>query len=207
MLHRSFSIRHTQKNFSRVVQYYDFWGKLTEQKAINAAVSIADIQNGVKILDVGVGTGQLFEKIINLNDEGFNSGLDLSYSMLTRAKEKLNSKLANYSLAMGNAYKLPYKGGIFDFIFRSYVLDLLPENTFGIVLSEFSRVMKSGGIGILITMSIGDKLYNKIWYFAAKYFPSLLTNCRPVKLTNFLEGARFKIIDKQIIFKILFPAK
>ncbi len=130
MLPRNFSIKKTQNDFSRVVRFYDFWGKLTEQKAIDQAMHISGITNNSKLLDVGLGTAQLFGKVLSINAQGFNTGIDLSPAMLVKAKEKLSSLSGNYSLNAGNAYKLPFKDESFDYVLSSYVLDLLPEKDF-----------------------------------------------------------------------------
>jgi ubiquinone/menaquinone biosynthesis C-methylase UbiE len=207
MLHRIFSIKLTQENFSKVVRFYDFWGKLTERKAINKAVKISGLLQKVKVLDIGAGTGQLFERIIRINKEGFNSGVDLSFQMISHAMEKLKSSSTNYSLTLGNAYRLPYKDSSFDFVFSSYVFDLLPEDDFIHVLSEFRRVMKNNASGLIITMSMGDKWYNKFWYLLSKYFPSLLTNCRPVEITDSLTKMKFEITNRENISQNTFPSE
>jgi ubiquinone/menaquinone biosynthesis C-methylase UbiE len=113
----------------------------------------------------------------------------------------------NLLLVSGNAFKLPYKDEQFDFIFSSYMFDLLPEIDFKYILSEFRRVMKSGGLGIIITMAMGNKWYNKIWYLMAKYFPSLLTNCRPVQLVEYIDNSKFQITTKENISQNTFPSE
>jgi len=207
MLNRTFSIGRTQKNFSKVVWFYDYWGKLTESKAIAEAISVSDISDNQKVLDVGVGTGQLFEMILKENKAGFNFGLDLSPGMIAKAKEKFKSIQVKHLLSLGNAFNLPYKDQSFDYIFSSYVFDLLPENNFENVLDEFKRVLKAGGTGVLITMSMGRNWFNKTWYLAARYFPSLLTNCRPVELSCYLVSSGFNIIKKETISQNTFPSE
>ena len=207
MLSRSFTVKHTQKNFSRVVWFYDFWGKITESNAINEAVSVAGIGENLKILEVGVGTGQLFDTIIKENRTGLNFGIDISPGMIAKAKEKFKSMPVKHLLSLGNAFFLPYKNESFDYIFSSYVLDLLPEEDFEKVLTEFKRVLKANGTGIVITMSMGDSWYNRIWYLAAKYFPSLLTNCRPVELFNHIVSNGFDVVKKETVSQNTFPSE
>jgi demethylmenaquinone methyltransferase/2-methoxy-6-polyprenyl-1,4-benzoquinol methylase len=207
ILNRTFSIIDIQKNFSQVVRFYDYWGKITESKALTEAISISGIVENIKVLDIGVGTGQLFEKIIEENKSGLNYGIDLSPGMIAKAKEKFKSLPIKHLLSVGNAFFLPYKDESFNCIFSSYVLDLLPENDFEKVLGEFNRVLKVNGTGVVITMSIGDNWYNKIWYYTAKYFPSLLTNCRPIELSNFLLSAGFRIVTKEVISQNTFPSE
>lgn len=207
MLNRTFSIEQTQKNFSKVVWFYDFWGKLTERKAILKAINISGLSCNNKVLEVGVGTGELLKHMLEQNANGFSAGIDLSIDMLAKAKIKLNTRFSNFALCQGNAFSLPFKKESFDYVFSSYVLDLLPENSFGEVLKEFKRILKKGGCGIVITMSMGNKWYNKIWYLLSKYFPSMLTNCRPVSLAEFIEAAGFKLSDKIIVSQNTFPSE
>ena len=207
MLNRIFSVERTQKDFSKVVWFYDYWGKITESKAISKAVSISDISDNLNILDVGIGTGQLFDKIIKENKTGLNFGIDLSPSMIEKARKKFKSLSVKHLLTLGNAFHLPYKNESFDYIFSSYVLDLLPENSFEKILVEFSRVLKSNGRGILITMSMGKKWYNRIWYLASKYFPSLLTNCRPIDLSDYIVSSGFSIEKTETISQNTFPSE
>ena len=207
MLKRDFEIKNTQKNFSKIAWFYDFWGKLTESKAISRAVSVSDISDDIRILDVGVGTGQLFNRILSRNKNGLNFGIDLSPGMIAKAKEKFSAAKVKNLLSIGNALQLPYKTESIDYIFTSYVLDLLPEEKFSTVLNEFSRVLKTGGSGIIIMMSMGEKWYNKVWYLLARYFPSILTNCRPVELSRPLTEAGFSIETKQTISQNTFPSE
>lgn len=207
LLKRTFSVNKTQKNFSKVAWFYDYWGKITETKAINEAVSISGLGEDLNVLDVGTGTGQLFEKILNENKKGSNFGIDLSPAMISKAKVKFKSSVVKHLLSVGNTFTLPYKSKSFDYIFSSYVLDLLPEDKFDAVLNEFSRVLKDGGTGILIAMKTGGKWYNKFWHTIAEYFPSLLTNCRPVELSDYLVAAGFAVIRKEAIVQNTFPSE
>jgi ubiquinone/menaquinone biosynthesis C-methylase UbiE len=206
MLSRTFSYEQIQKDFSKVAWFYDIWGKLTETKSIAESIKLSGLINNMNVLDIGVGTGQLFKKIIEINSDGFNSGIDLSSAMLKKAIEKTNNKI-NALFVNGNAYRLPYKDKQFDFLFSSYVLDLLPETDYQIIFSEFKRVMKENGTGIIITMTMGKRWYHQFWYMIAKYFPSLLTNCRPVQLSEYLLTAQFKITDRKFISQNTFPSE
>ena len=71
--------------------YYDVWAYLTEKKAQSRAIELAKIENGLTILDVAVGTGNLFNQILKRNPNGINVGIDISNGMLTKAKSKLYS--------------------------------------------------------------------------------------------------------------------
>ena len=207
VLERKFSIEKTQKNFSAVTKFYDFWAKLTESKAIDTALEKVDAISRGKILDIGVGTGDMFYKIMPFNKEGYNIGLDISPQMLFKAKSKLiDNNESKTALILGNAFYLPFEDNSFDYIFSSYVFDLFPENEFGKVTQEIYRVLKLNGKAIIITMSFGCRWYNKFWFLLAKYFPSILTNCRPINLKPFIENT-FKNVNAFSISQNTFPSE
>lgn len=68
---------------------YNAWAFLTESKACNKALKLAGIQDGQHYFEVAVGTGILFNKVVKLNPNGTNIGIDISEAMLSKAKERL----------------------------------------------------------------------------------------------------------------------
>jgi len=82
--------------YARLSHLYDSWGFLMESKAINRAVEIANTRDGENILEVAIGTGTLFKRIVALNRNGKNEGIDLSPDMLSRAKRRLGKRFTNY---------------------------------------------------------------------------------------------------------------
>lgn len=207
ILERKFSKEKTQKSFAAVSEFYDFWARHTESKAIDSALKqiIPDIHGN--ILDIGVGTGDMFCKIIPFNREGYNIGLDISPKMLLKAKAKINRTLnANANFILGNAFKLPFADNSFDNIFSSYVFDLFPENEFESMTKEVSRVLKGNGKVVIITMSFGNRWYNKFWFLLAKYFPSILTSCRPIDLKPYFYN-NFKDVKAVNVSQNTFPSE
>ena len=66
------------KLYDRTVWFYDIWASLTESKAQKRAIEIAEVQNKTTILDVAVGTGRLFKKIVKQNPDDKYYGIDIS---------------------------------------------------------------------------------------------------------------------------------
>lgn len=206
-LERTFSKEKTQKSFAAVSKFYDFWAKITESKAIDSVLK--QIKPGINgnVLDIGVGTGDMFYKIIPFNKDGYNVGLDISPKMLLKAKTKMNENLnSNTNFVLGNAFHLPFDDNSFIYIFSSYVFDLFPENEFENVTKEINRILKKNGKVVIITMSFGFRWYNKFWFLLAKYFPGILTNCRPVNLKPYFYN-NFKDVKAINISQNTFPSE
>ena len=60
--------------YRKVAWVYDLWSGLTESKARRRCLEVAVIKDGESVLEVAVGTGILFEKLLRLNPTGRNEG-------------------------------------------------------------------------------------------------------------------------------------
>ncbi len=208
VLKREFDQKKTQNLYQKISLIYDFWSWITERKALEKSLELAEIRDGEKVLEVACGTGISFINVVKRNPSGENIGLDLSPSMLKKAEKRLSKlKLANYKLLNGNALNLPFEDNSFDLLLNNFMLDLFPEELFEQVAAEFSRVLKPEGRAIVTIFSFGDKPYNKIWFWIAKYFPELLTGCRPIVFAPHLEKAGFEIVEIANISQNTFPSQ
>jgi ubiquinone/menaquinone biosynthesis C-methylase UbiE len=207
ILLRTFKPQATTSQFAAVVWFYDMWALLTEDRAVRRALKLAQVQDNQSILEVAVGTGKLFSLIVARNPHGRNEGMDLSPAMLARARRRLQQMpSAAYKLQLGSAYELPYKDGIFDLLFNTYMLDLLPEQDFSKVLSEFRRVLRPDGKIVLVSFGFGTYWFNRFWYWLAKAFPALLTNCRPVRIGRTVALAGFHNLHVEQVSQNTFPS-
>jgi len=208
ILPRHFSVAQVIKQYARVAWFYDAWGGLTEDRALARLLHLANVEDGMHVVEVAMGTGRLFEKVIKLNPSGVNEGMDLSPAMLEHARRRLqrSAQAGSYHLQEGNAYQLPYASENFDLLFNTFMLDLLPIEDYPKILGEFMRVLKPGGRLAIAYFSAGQKWYNRVWPWVAKYFPSLLTGCRPVAPEAALRQAGFEILQQEAISQNTFPS-
>jgi ubiquinone/menaquinone biosynthesis C-methylase UbiE len=155
-----------------------------------------------------VGTGQLFEKILQLNPTGRNVGIDLTEEMLSRARARAKkSGVSDNELRIGDAYHLPYTDSSFDVVINSYMFDLGPEGDFSVILAEFMRVLRRSGRVVLVNMTKGSRPFNAIWEWIYTIRPSLLAGCRVIELEAYLEEVGFQHVRREFIRHMLFPSE
>ena len=188
--------------------FYDVWATLTETKAQDRAIEIAHIQDEIVILDVAVGTGRLFNRIVKRNPNGRNVGIDISKGMLAKAKSLLSKQPnSNYSLDIGSAFDIKMDDLSVDILFNNYMFDLIPFDQMDTVINEFSRVLKPGGKLVLVNMTkaeqFGAGLYERIYRIS----PTLMGGCRGVQLSNLLAEHGFIIENREYIQQMLFPSE
>jgi demethylmenaquinone methyltransferase/2-methoxy-6-polyprenyl-1,4-benzoquinol methylase len=97
------------------------------------------LKPGMKVLDVGVGTGLLAaQACILAGDAGLVTGVDPSPGMMAAAK--LPEAMV---LLEGRAESLPFPDNHFDFLSMGYALRHISD--LAVAFAEFERVLKPGG--------------------------------------------------------------
>lgn len=109
------------------------------------AIRMAPSGKGMRILDVGCGTGV---QLANYQDRGAELfGIDLSTQMVNVAKSNLKGEAG---LVNGDAIQLPYAMATFDLVISSLFLHQLNAESRTFVLDEIVGVLKPEGQILLI---------------------------------------------------------
>ncbi len=194
--------------YRKIAPSYDLWAWLTESKARNRCLQMAAIQDGEDVLEVAVGTGLAFERILQSNPSGRNEGIDLTEAMLVRAEKRAaKSGSSNYRLRLGDAYDLDFPDNSFDVLINNYMFDLLPQQDFQIVLAEFNRVLRPGGRLAMVNMTTGRRWYNGIWERIYRMNPALLGGCRSVSLLPQIELCGLTQTRREHVSQLTFPSE
>ena len=84
-----------------------FWSR------INNAILLAKIKSGYRILDLGMGSGNLLKVLAESNPAAEMHGTDFNVNI---------KKIDNARVTISDCRKLPYKSSSFDVVFALYVL-------------------------------------------------------------------------------------
>jgi len=109
--------------------------------------------SGNRILDIGTGNGKL---AIAMAKKGNTvTGMDISKIALQKAQEmhKKNAPELPVEFKFGDARKLPFEDGIFDYITSQDLVEHISEEDFKIHLNEVYRVLKPKGRYVFWTPS------------------------------------------------------
>lgn len=196
------------QKYNRIASIYDLFGVLMESKARQRALDLAAIRNGEKILEVAIGTGLNFVKILIRNPKGWVEGIDVSKKMLERARKRISKTgQKNYSLDLRDCRCLSFEDRTFDILMNQYMFDIFPVEDFIPILLEFKRVLKDGGRIVLVNMTKGEKWLNQIYEEIYKLKPPLLAGCRGIRIQPFLEAIGFKEIKREFVSQLGFPSE
>jgi len=114
---------------------------------LERVITLADLKKGMKVLDIGVGTGLLTERL----PKGLlNSGIDISEKMLIKAKEK-NLPI---KLQKGSFLDIPVADNEFHRIISTFAFHHLSPQEKEKAFIEMDRVLLEDGIIV-----IGDFMF------------------------------------------------
>jgi ubiquinone/menaquinone biosynthesis C-methylase UbiE len=109
-------------------------------------ISLAGLQRGDSVLDVGCGTGTLaIAATQHVGPTGKVYGIDASPPMIARARRKAAKAGVAAVFELAAAEKLPFCNGRFDVVLSTLMLHHLPRNARQQCATEIRRVLKAGG--------------------------------------------------------------
>jgi ubiquinone/menaquinone biosynthesis C-methylase UbiE len=123
---------------------FSFRGKLRELRQRTA--TLARLQNGDAVLDVGCGTGTLaLEVARRVGQAGRVVGIDPGAEQIARARAKAARRNAPIEFQIGVIEQLPFPDATFDVVLSTLMMHHLPAPLKRQGLAEIARVLKPGG--------------------------------------------------------------
>lgn len=136
--------RHIMREYDAAAHLYDLRYAEEQTAKYKAALEGISIKKHDIVLDVGCGTGLLFNHIASKAE--ILIGLDISRKTLLRANQRAKNS-TNVQLILADADYLPLKNSVFDHVFAVTVIQNAPkpEKT----LNEIKRVAKKDAVVVV----------------------------------------------------------
>lgn len=146
--------------YRRFASIYDRYIEPTNQGVRQIGLKMFPPQAGMRVLDVGCGTGTNLELYHQAGCDVY--GIDTSPAMLTVAKQKLGERA---HIRDGDASDMPYPPAFFDLVTAMLTLHEMPVDIRSPVLHEMRRVLKPAGRTLMIDFHPGPLRFPKGWVY------------------------------------------
>ena len=136
--------------YKNAVKYFDKLWKNPTAETRKIGLEMYPPEKGMRILDVGCGTGLSLQHYQPYECEIY--GIDLSPSMIAAAKDKFGDEA---DLRLGDASKMPYPDDYFDLVVTMLTLHEMEPEIRSRTFSEMLRVNKPNGRLLLTDFHYG----------------------------------------------------
>lgn len=140
--------------FNSIATQYDDWykqkkGHFVDKVETDLAFAMLKLEPGMKVLDVGCGTGIFSMK---LAERGcIVTGIDVSEEMLAVAQRKVAEKKLSISFLKMNATELAFEDGAFDVVLAMAAVEFIEDTDRA--MKEMFRVVKDCGQVLIGTIN------------------------------------------------------
>jgi ubiquinone/menaquinone biosynthesis C-methylase UbiE len=162
--------------YDQIADSYDTWygnakGRIVDWIERETVYSYLEPRAGMKLLDIGCGTGQYS---LDLAGMGLKiTGADISLAMLEKAREKAAKAGLIARFVEADAICLPFTDESFDLVLSVTALEFVPD--LYVAIREAFRVLKTGGR--LVVGLIGrDSAWWRFYYDKARRDPNSTFN-------------------------------
>lgn len=139
------SINATREGFEESFSSGDFYNKQTQDSEhLEQIMHFLPIKDGMKVLDLGAGSGYLSFPIAKRNAACEIVGLDIVANTLAANRVRAEKEgVRNLSFVCYDGIDFPFEANSFDMVITRYALHHFPDIDHSI--SEVARVLKTGG--------------------------------------------------------------
>lgn len=199
----------TRKVYDRMAAVYPVSTMLFHSRAHRCALAASGIQDGMKVLEVATGSGEMFRRLVRANGSGATIGVDLSPNMAARTQRTARHRfpLAQTHCQAVDARHMPFRNETFDAIFCCYLLELLSGDDIVGILREFRRVLRDGGHLTLVLIGQNTPMFNAIYKVVGKVAPAFWGRQVERRVPELIQSARFEILEDRVVRQTFYPSR
>src|SRR4029077_7209496 len=106
----------TRRIYDRLAPVYGISTRLFHSRAHRRALEISELRDGMRVLEVATGSGEMFRRLVRANQGGSTLGVDLSANMAWRTHRRVQREFPDTQTQCHavDARHMPFRDGAFD---------------------------------------------------------------------------------------------
>ena len=199
----------TRRVYDRLAAVYPVSTMLFHSRAHRCALGASGIRDGMKVLEVATGSGEMFRRLIRANRAGTTIGVDLSPNMAARTQRSARHRYpdARTHCQAVDARHMPFRAESFDAVFCCYLLELLSAEDIVSTLGEFRRVLRDRGHLTLVLIGQNKASFNAVYHVLGKVAPAFWGRQVEQRVPQLIESFRFEILRDEMVRQIFYPSR
>ena len=199
----------TRRVYDRLSAVYPLSTMFFHSRAHRCVLGASHIRDGMKVLEVATGSGEMFRRLVRANPSGTTVGLDLSPNMAARTQRSARRKFphARTHCQAVDARHMPFRNESFDAIFCCYLLELLSVEDIVCTLNEFRRILRDRGHLSLVLIGQSTATFNAVYKVLGKVAPAFWGRQVERRVPELIENVRFEIIHDRVVWQTFYPSR
>ena len=199
----------TRRVYDRLAAVYPVSTMLFHSRAHRCALGASGLSDGMKVLEVATGSGEMFRRLVRVNGRGTTVGVDLSPNMAARTQRTARQKFpsADTHCQAVDARHMPFRNESFDAIFCCYLLELLSSDDIASTLVEFRRILRDRGNLTLVLIGQNTAVFNAIYKVLGKVAPAFWGRQVEQRVPELIQSVRFEILQDRVVRQTLYPSR
>ena len=199
----------TRRVYDRLSAVYPLSTMFFHSRAHRCALHASGLHDGMKVLEVATGSGEMFRRLVRANASGMTVGLDLSPNMAARTQRTARRKFphARTHCQAVDARHMPFRNESFDAIFCCYLLELLSADDIVCTLGEFRRILRDRGHLTMVLIGQNTALFNAVYKVLGKVAPAFWGRQVERRVPELIEDVRFEILHDQVVRQTFYPSR
>ena len=177
--------------------------------AHQAAMNQAGICNGMKVLEVATGSGEMLRRLVRVNPDGLTCGVDLSPNMAARTQKHARRMISGSGAHCQavDARRMPFRDGTFDAVVCCYLLELMADEDIVRTLEEIRRVLRPGGKFSLVTIGQNVPAFNAAYRVAGSLVPAFWGRQVSSVVADAMRSAEFTLVHDEHVQQGFYPSR
>jgi ubiquinone/menaquinone biosynthesis C-methylase UbiE len=207
-LHETIAER-TRRVYDIVASVYPLSTFFFHSKAHACAMKHSGIRNGMRVLEVATGSGEMFHRLVRKNPDGTTFGLDLSPNMAARTLSRSRKEFPRAQTHCGavDVRDLPFREGSFDAVMCCYLLELLGKEDITRTIEEIRRVLRPGGTFSLVVIGQNGPVFNRFYRVCGKVAPAFWGRQVESGVPEMLRASGMRILSDQFVRQGFYPSR
>jgi ubiquinone/menaquinone biosynthesis C-methylase UbiE len=199
----------TRRVYDRMSAVYPLSTLFFHSRAHRCALELADITDGMRVLEVATGSGEMFHRLLRANRKGHTVGIDISPKMAartqTRARHEFPGTRAHCQAV--DARHMPFRDHCFDAVVCCYLLELLSAEDIVRTVGEFHRVLGRKGRLALVLIGQNTPMFNRLYKVLGTLAPAFWGRQVEQRVPELIESVDFRIMRDKTVRQSLYPSR
>ena len=199
----------TRRVYDRLAAVYPISTMLFHSRAHRCALEMSGLRDGMNVLEVATGSGEMFRRLVRANRAGSTLGVDLSPNMAARTQHAARRRFpdARAHCQAVDARYMPFRTESFDAIFCCYLLELLSNDDIVSTLHEFRRILRNQGTLTLVLIGQNAEMFNAAYKLVGKIAPAFWGRQVEQRVPQLIEAVRFDLLHDRMLRQIFYPSR